>query len=61
MKYVNLDGTEFTGPIFNPAMAVVDLSDGKVYATVFDNQGEPLYRKEVAVGEDGLFIWEDER
>lgn len=51
MRYVRLDGTEFSGPMFHPQMEWVELEDGRTYETVFE-AGVPIYRRELP--EEGL-------
>jgi hypothetical protein len=52
--YTNLDGTTFEGPLFNPAMEIVTLPDGRAYQTV------SVSRVELAVDENGHFIYQED-
>lgn len=58
MLYKRLDGTIFEGPMFHPNMEIVGLEDGKTYLTVFDDEGQPVYRRELTVDNEGHFIYD---
>ena len=57
MTYKRLDGTTFKGPLFHRDMEIVGLDDGKTYFTVFDNEHRPIYRQEMAIDNNGKFIY----
>lgn len=60
MLYKRLDGTTFKGSVFHTHMEIVGLVDGKTYLTKFDEKRRPLYRQELAVDDDGCFIYPEE-
>jgi len=63
MKYTNLDGTNFEGPIFHPRMEITGIlcEDGvtRTYLTKFKN-GIPVCRVELEVDELGNIIYPED-